>query len=248
MDGTAVKAIAELEDLQKTIEVEGQVFSRKDFSPVFFEPRSAAIGGMTLDGLVEYIKTNPEGMDFSRAFIQVDDFATVRLYDGFSGKDKKRTVFYEVDLDKNLPVFPFDQFLPLEEFIIKMGSLFAPTPDLAEVVALVSKVVAQDEIITADNGLSQNLTVKKGVSGAITEGTVSKGSYVLRPFRTFREIQQPESRFILRLRPVEGGLPKAALFDADGGSWRLYAVMQIQKYLREMLEREVNGSSIPVLL
>ena len=40
----------------------------------------------------------------------------------------------------------------------------------------------------------------------------------LRPFRTFIEVEQPESKFIFRMR--EGG--RCAIFEADGahGSWR----------------------------
>lgn len=56
---------------------------------------------------------------------------------------------------------------------------------------------------------------------------------MLRPYRTFREVEQPASRFVLRLQSGQGdGMPKAALFEADGGAWRLTAIEAIARWLR----------------
>jgi hypothetical protein len=52
----------------------------------------------------------------------------------------------------------------------------------------------------------------------------------LKPFRTFAEIEQPESEFILRLQ--DG--PRIALFAADGGKWKLEAINSIKKYFQLM--------------
>ena len=45
----------------------------------------------------------------------------------------------------------------------------------------------------------------------------------LRPYRTFKEIDQPESQFLLRLN--ENG--NIGLFEADGGMWKLEAKKSI---------------------
>ena len=61
----------------------------------------------------------------------------------------------------------------------------------------------------------------------------------LAPFRTFRDVAQPASLFVLR---VQGGgeTPNVALFEADGGAWRLAAIENIKKWLEENITGEVE--------
>ena len=49
----------------------------------------------------------------------------------------------------------------------------------------------------------------------------------LAPFRTFSEIEQPESSFVLRVN--DRG--RVGLFEADGGAWRNTAMLRIKEYL-----------------
>ena len=81
----------------------------------------------------------------------------------------------------------------------------------------------------ADDGFSQRVTIKTGVS-QVGDVTVVNPVY-LAPRRTFPEIQQPESPYILRLK--EG--PKAALYDCDDHTWRVEAIASIGTWLREQL-------------
>lgn len=55
----------------------------------------------------------------------------------------------------------------------------------------------------------------------------------LKPFRTFTEITQPESAFVLRMR--ESGGIQVALFEADGGAWKNEAILAIKDYLEIQL-------------
>jgi hypothetical protein len=245
MDGMAVKEIAALEDARKIIEVEGKTYSREEFKPVFFDPRPSAVEGNTLTGLIDYLKSNVEGVKVEDCLLVVKDYAHVELIEKFGGAAKKRTTFFTATLDKNLPVFPFDNFVAVEDFIIKARSLFQGTEDLDAVVALVSRVTEQNQITAKDDGISQEVQVKKGVSGAVSEGVSTKGIYVLKPYRTFRELSQPACAFILRLKAQQGDLPRAALFDAEGGTWRNLAMTEIKAYLEDQLS--VYGIKIPVI-
>jgi hypothetical protein len=57
---------------------------------------------------------------------------------------------------------------------------------------------------------------------------------MLSPYRTFRELNQPESAFIFRMRGGgEGKAPQCALFEADGGKWKLDAVQAIKLWLAD---------------
>ncbi len=68
--------------------------------------------------------------------------------------------------------------------------------------------------------------------------TIGNIALELQPLRTFPEIEQPSSRFILRLRAGERG-PDVALFPGDGGDWELKAIGGITAFLREALPKAV---------
>lgn len=57
---------------------------------------------------------------------------------------------------------------------------------------------------------------------------------VYSPLRTFYEVEQPSSPFVLRFSENA----KVALFEGDGGAWKLEAVENIKKWLRTKLYGE----------
>ncbi|MED3469309.1 hypothetical protein P4485_32040, partial [Bacillus thuringiensis] len=83
-----------------------------------------------------------------------------------------------------------------------------------------------DEMVKGieDDGVSQAVTVKTGTA---TRGQAKVPNPVeLMPYRTFVEVEQPESRFVFRMR--EGA--RCGLFEADGGAWKLEAMNNIKEY------------------
>ena len=84
----------------------------------------------------------------------------------------------------------------------------------------------------SDNGVTQTVSVQSGISLAGTKKIPNPVS--LAPFRTFVEVEQPESLFILRVTDGRSG-PELALFEADGGAWRLAAINSIKDWLQEQL-------------
>ena len=58
----------------------------------------------------------------------------------------------------------------------------------------------------------------------------------LRPYRTFTEVAQPSSQFVLRINKDA----ELALFEADGGKWKLEAIKNIADYLKTGLEDQDN--------
>lgn len=70
-----------------------------------------------------------------------------------------------------------------------------------------------------------------------------KNPVTLRPFRTFAEVEQPQSKFIVRLRDAKEGMPPGvALFEVADYSWKLKAMLSIKQYLAAKLE----GSELPI--
>lgn len=66
----------------------------------------------------------------------------------------------------------------------------------------------------------------------------------LRPYRTFTEVEQPESEFILRLDD-EG---RVGIIEADGGAWKMTAKANIAAYFETTLSEEVRSGSVVVML
>ena len=66
----------------------------------------------------------------------------------------------------------------------------------------------------------------------------------LRPYRTFLEVEQPESDFLIRIR--EGG--EIGFFEADGGAWKLFARSIIKSKLEDLLCDEISGGRVVVML
>jgi hypothetical protein len=129
--------------------------------------------------------------------------------------------------------FPFDQFHQTESFIIGLMAFFVPNDDREKVLKIASNVTNEAVVTAADDGVSQQLGVKQKVH---LQGHENIRTVKLRPYRTFREVEQPESEFILRARQDgEGSVPKLALFEADGGKWKIDAIETVARYLRTSL-------------
>ncbi|MGC4441273.1 hypothetical protein ABXW85_20645, partial [Streptococcus suis] len=64
-----------------------------------------------------------------------------------------------------------------------------------------------------DNGVSQVATVTSGVA-SLAKGK-APNPVLLRPYRTFAEVEQPASQFVFRIDKQA----RMALFEADGKRW-----------------------------
>jgi hypothetical protein len=100
----------------------------------------------------------------------------------------------------------------------------------AKVLQLVGNLRKEQSMQTADDGVSQKVTVNAGVVKAAD--VIVRNPVPLTPFRTFREVEQPESPFVLRVNEEA----RAALFTGDGSAWKLQAVARIGGYLRHNLQ------------
>jgi hypothetical protein len=110
--------------------------------------------------------------------------------------------------------------------------LFSPEGDRAKVLSIVGNIKEESVKNTGDDGVTQTVTARAGI--ARVENVEVPNPVMLYPYRTFREVAQPGSLFVLRLRTGQVA-PTCALFEADGGRWRLEAIDRIAAYLREKL-------------
>jgi hypothetical protein len=193
----------------------------------------------TLAGLVAYAVANRDSLDLDSMMAVIDGPGQVRLVGPPKRDDfMERPVFATANLAELVgnDGFPFGQYLDPELFIISLQSRFAPTPAVTALLKLVGSIKDESVRQLNDDGVTQTVTAR---AGAVLAKDVDVQPVVtLAPFRTFREVEQPESRFILRLRRgSEGQKPSIALFEADGQAWKLVAVERIAAYLRNRLEK-----------
>lgn len=69
----------------------------------------------------------------------------------------------------------------------------------------------------------------------------------LKPYRTFDEIDQPESDFIFRVQSNKFDGITCALFSADGGAWKTEAKQRIKEYLSNELSDLIKDGRIIIL-
>lgn len=185
----------------------------------------------SLQGLVDYIESDVDGFfqdTEKRHIVRVTDTKTVEVLSPIGGVDNKRLLIAKCEAVA--PGFPFDRYFDSEEFGIAIQTRIMQTENRDLVLALVGNMREEQSMETADDGFSQKVTMRKGV--ATVGDVVVKNPVTLMPRRIFAEVEQPESPFILRF--AEGG--KVALFEADGGAWKIEAVSMIRDWLKEKLE------------
>jgi len=145
---------------------------------------------------------------------------------------RDRETFAVASMD--LPSFSFGQWQDPETFIINLQSQFVQTDDLLHVLKIVGNMKAEAVKHFNDDGVTQSVTARSGI--ALVDNLAVPNPVTLVPYRTFREIMQPPSFFVFRLRNGgEGKMPSCALFEADGSSWRLDAIEGIAEWLRKEL-------------
>lgn len=205
----------------------------KEILPVN-EPACACMETYTLQGLVDFVSQDVDDIfDNSAQFIlSVGNHETVTLYSRVHGLNLQRDEL--VICKAHVPAIPFDRYMPNEEFIIMLMTRFLEDENRQKVLALVSNLSIEQSMNTADDGISQRVTVKKGV--ATVGDTIIRNPVVLTPRRTFCEARQPASPFILRL--ADGN--KVGLFEADGGFWKSVAVANIKMWLADKLADKPN--------
>jgi hypothetical protein len=228
MDSTYVKEMERLANEGKVVEKDGRVFSSLSMHPVFYEPRPAALKVRTLSALCGYIRSNVDQLDRNNLLIHVESPEVVGLISNLNGVDRKRDGFLIAEFDGQK--FKFDEWMPPEAFIIAVNALFIPTPDRDALLHFISKLKIENETNIIDDGISQAATARVGVKGGLTETASAPSRLPLKPFRTFREIEQPESEFIFRMK-TDGGDVRLALFEADGGAWKHVAMESIVDWI-----------------
>ena len=128
-----------------------------------------------------------------------------------------------------------------EAALIELRSLFIPNEGTAYLLDLLSKMTDENKVSTNDNGVTQTVEARQGV--ALNAMVEVKPRVMLRPFRTFLEVEQPESEFLLRVDADEG----IGFFEADGGIWKLEAKRNIADYFNTNLTDLIEAGKVVIM-
>uniref|UniRef100_A0A6M3IXA3 Uncharacterized protein n=1 Tax=viral metagenome TaxID=1070528 RepID=A0A6M3IXA3_9ZZZZ len=181
----------------------------------------------TLMGLVEYISEIQDSEEPEDLFIIVQSPVEVNLL-GPMDPDNDNIQFHYAQATLPVKNFAFNTWHSLEDFILQLMSMFHDTDDRQNILAVLSSLANKHIVENNDDQFSQSLQIKTGLT---TKAMVEvKNPVLLKPFRTFREVAQPKSNFILRYQNRNDSI-SAALFEADGGAWQLAAIQNIKAWL-----------------
>mgnify|MGYP000890509765 CR=1 FL=1 len=193
----------------------------------------------TIESLSEIIKIELDKAHHP-LFVNVDSPTVINVFSTYhNDEDCRRDYIYGAEAE--LPRITLNNYLDHESFMIALRSKFVENDDVMYMLNLLSKISDENSVNSEDNGVSQTVKAKKGV--VLVENVIVRPKVKLAPFRTFLEVEQPESEFLLRLQ--EGGL--IGLFEADGGAWRLDAKNNVKELLERLLVEEIRAGKVVVI-
>lgn len=236
----ALEYLAKIQTPQRpvTIDVAGQLYSvnadgtlGRAIGPVDLRYERPSVEVQTLSGLVAAYKAKIDNLGARIALLIEDPFSVLLIdldVDEF-GLRKEYAAAKHVEAKP----FPFNAFHQPEPFLLAFRAGFLFNDDAVTVQRICSTISSGSGVAVADDGISREVTV--------TLGTVTKSAVTLPaegisliPWRTFRDANPVEAKFLLRMKGVKDALPQIALFEIDA-MWSLYAIASIRKYLQEQL-------------
>ena len=228
----------------KTIEIDDWIYSKDEKGGLVAVAEKDTkrkipdcIKATSLEGLVNWIKAENE---YDKIFIEINEYDCVSCSTKRSAvREGKSHLLFSAESRNN--TFR-EGYRNHEAAMIELRSKYQHTDDIDYLLQLLSTITLEDSVQSNDNGLTQQVTVRKGIG--LAEKKTVKPIVKLKPYRTFYEVEQPESEFLVRIND-EG---KIGFYEADGGMWKMTARYTIKEYLEKALKEEINSGKITVTL
>jgi hypothetical protein len=222
----------------KVYEIEGSTYSDHELVriPTYIQrPESIRVNG--LDSVVKLVRTELI-TTMTPLFIRVSSPRNVQVFSALDD-EMGRDYLYEAICDA--PDFRAG-WREHESAIIELRSAFVQNEGTEYLLDLLSRICKEDGVTSEDNGVSQTVSARQGITLKNYERLKSRVR--LAPYRTFTEIKQPESEFILRLDENT----RVGLIEADGGRWKMDAKQSIASYFETALKEEVDSGKVIVMM
>lgn len=219
-------------------EINGQVYSEEQLTRIPpHVDRPAVIYVSGLDSVCKLIRTELSKID-TTVMVHADSHDTVDVMTTYL-EDFSRNSLYRAKAD--VPGFR-GGWREREEALIQLRSLFIPNEGTTYLLDLLSRISDESSITSRDNGVTQNIEARQGI--ALSSMVEVRPRVNLQPFRTFLEVAQPESEFLLRVDKDKG----IGFFEADGGVWKLEAKRNIAKYFEKELKDLIEVGKVVVMM
>jgi hypothetical protein len=201
---------------------------------------ASSLQAEALSSIVEYLRQNRDGLDLETLTIFAGHDSAV-VYSAPLGERKQRVV--HILAQHREPVVHSANQMSPEEAIIYLSSAFVRDANVDLLIKLFSNVKTGAVLQAEDDGVAQTVTAKVGPGLQLT--TPVPNPVVLRPYRTFREIEQPETPFILRATSNGADkLPSFRLIAVQDGKWKLDAAESVAEFLRKGLAGETITAGV----
>lgn len=228
----ALQYIVGMSDI-KTIEHNYEVYADRQLHRVPNEIDCPdPLGVNTLSGFMDYVAANEEHTaecTDDPLYIQIVSPTEVRLVSILNADNKRSTYIKATAL---LPEQHFGRVLDQERFLIWLRTSFVETQNRQDMIQFCGCVTGNDVVNLDDDGISQKVSVSTFVG---TKDAIAPTDPILCPYRTFVDIEQPESQFVFRSQKMDAGVG-FVLYEADGGAWKTAAMETIRKYILKYME------------
>ena len=227
------------EDRPVTVEVKGEHYAVKTDGTLGEVVRSViplapvatpVLELSTLSGLVGAFTADVDGFSgMGKSAVMVESFDQVAIVSLAADQWGRRHVWARATCKEKNP-FPFGDFMESELFLVKAQASFLPVDGhYSAMLKLCSNLTTGSSIQVADDGFSQKVVIQDG--GVSRGEVVLPPRIVLRPYRSFREVDPVESDFLLRFKAVKDGLPLVALIPVDAGRWKTDTALAVGSWL-----------------
>lgn len=224
-------------------EIDGFKYSTRRLHLVEKPERHSQFRLHTLTGVIDFLKSKiDEAIHDGKYIITIDSAKSISVGREFN---ETSTLAREYVLIAR----PFDyapeigQFECLDKTLISLRSQYVQNEHSKLLLAALGNIRLEENIKLDDDGFSQGITTKQGLKFASID---IPNPVRLKPFRTFVELEQPESEFVIRLdKDRENAYVK--LVESDGGAWQIVAMQRIKAYLSEHLADELLNDEIVIL-
>jgi hypothetical protein len=228
-----------------TVELEGEEYQFFTGSnrPVRIpeEPEVATRIIKTLDGFVNYINNCDEwntdeflsfGFQRKDLIIGIQSPTSVSLFSLAFGPRKQQENYIAAQAILNDTKSM--RFLEQEEFITRIQTDFVQDEITEAILKIVGTLRYGKATTLDDDGVTQKVTAASGIERV--SDVILPNPILLRPYRTFTEIEQPRARYILRVcGGSEDELPTMSLHKVKDNLWEMRAMEGIRDYLRANL-------------
>ena len=221
-----------------TYEIGGYTYSSERLERV--KPPKYKQEGIDVTGLDSVCKLvhNEAGLMGRKIFVRVAAYNRVEVFTTYDDQ-YERSYLYRCNADT--PRVTVGSFNPYEKAVIELRSLYIPNDGTKYLLQLLSSISNESKVISTDNGVTQTVEAKQGI--ALSQMVKVEPRVSLKPFRTFVEVEQPESEFLLRISDKG----EIGLFEADGGVWKLEATRNVAGYFERELKDLIEKGDVVVI-